>query len=256
MRFFFLLTALSAIFMIYYIYRVNWIQIEFPFEKNLTQSTLKEIPFETNLTKTTFMEIIRTTIDLQDKYAINNHYVINNNLAQYSAYLIVNQNNVTIEAFVHLNRKYVNYEHFGSKENFTCVLKLQNGERNEDFIELEAIESPKFYWIKNKKLIFNLDLKLLNSDYDEKTDRELILKNIVVAIIWKNDYNKFLNSVTVVNNQRIVLPYSLIKYQKPTIIYSDIPRLKTVSSCVHFTYTLIPYLKQFFDMHLSFGFVK
>jgi hypothetical protein len=225
--------------MIYNIYRVNRIQIEFP--------------FETNLTKTTFMEIIKTTIDLQDKYAINNHYVINNNLAQYSAYLIVNQNNVTIEAFVQYNHKYVNYEHFGSKENFTCVLKLQNGEGNEDFIELETVDSPKFFKPKNKKLIFNLDFKLLKSDYDEKTDRDLILKNVVVAIIWKYDYDKLLNSVTVVNNQRIVLPYSLIKYQIPSIIYSQIPRLKTVSSCVHYTYANVPYLKQFIDMHLSFG---
>jgi hypothetical protein len=34
---------------------------------------------------------------------------------------------------------------------------------------------------------------------------------------------------------------------------SEIPRLKTVSSCVHFAYTQVPYLKQFIDLHLSFG---
>jgi hypothetical protein len=239
MRVFFILSIFSVFFIIVFIYYVNRIQIEFPYKKDLTQSNFKEI--------------VNLTVDLPDKYAINNHYVINNNLAQYSAYLIVDQNNVTIEAFVHFNRKFMDYEHFGRKENFTCVLKLKTWEEKEDFIELEAVDSPKFYWNKNKKLIFNLDFKLLKSDYDEITDGDLILKNIVVAIIWKFDYNKFLNSVTVVNNQRIVLPYSLINYQIPSIIYSKIPRLKTVASCVHFTYSLVPYLKQFIDLHLSLG---
>jgi hypothetical protein len=78
----------------------------------------KKVPFQLNSN-----QIISTP---SQKNSINNQYIINNNLAQYSAYLIVDQNSVTIEVFVHLNRKYVNYEHFGSKENFTCVLKLKH----------------------------------------------------------------------------------------------------------------------------------
>ena len=190
---------------------------------------------------------------LNDQYGTNNHYMINNNLAQYSAYVIVYQNNITIEAFVYLNPKYVKY--FGDKENFTCVLKLLSCDdrKNDAIIELEAVDSPKFFWNRSKKLIFNLDLKLLKNDYEEKRDRDLILKNTVVAIIWKHDYNKLLNNVTVVKDTRILLPYSLINFQIPSIIYSEIPRLKSVSSCVHFAYTQVPYLKQFIDLHLSFG---
>jgi hypothetical protein len=142
----------------------------------------------------------------RDKYSKNNQYMINNNLAQYSVYLIVHLTSITIEAFVQFNNLYVNYKHFGSKENFTCVLKLlsDNDRIDDTFIELEPIDSPKFYWIINKKLIFNLDLKLLKTDYDEKRDRDLMLKNIVVAIIWKHDYNKLSNNVTVVKDSIIV----------------------------------------------------
>ena len=190
------------------------------------------------------------TISSRDKFFINNQYMINNNLAQYSAYLIIDHTSITIEAFVQFYNKYVNYEHFGSKENFTCVLKLlsYNDKMDDTFIELEAVDSPKFYWIINKKLIFNLDLKILKSDYEVKRDRDLILKNIGVAIIWKHDYNKLLNDVTVVKDTRIVLPYSLINYQIPSIIYSKIPRLKFVSACVHFVYSQTPFLKKFIAM--------
>ena len=79
------------------------------------------------------------------------------------------------------------------------------------------------------------------------------MKNIVVAIIWKHDYNKLLKNVTVVKDTRIILPYSLINYQVPSIIYSQIPRLKRISACVHFVYAQTPFLKQFIDLHLSFG---
>ena len=81
--------------------------------------------------------------------------MINNNLAQYSFYLIFDQNIITIEAFVHFNRKYWNYENFGAKQNFTCVLKFINERGEVIYIELEAINSPKFYWTPNKKLVFN-----------------------------------------------------------------------------------------------------
>ena len=50
-----------------------------------------------------------------------------------------------------------------------------------------------------------------------------------------------------------ILTLTLTTYQIPSIIYSEIPRLKTVSLCVHFAYTQVPYLKQFIDLHLSFG---
>ena len=122
--------------------------------------------------------------------------------------MIVDQNIITVEAFVHLSRKYVNYEYFGSKENFIFVVKWNNERIDDVLIELEPIDSPKFNWIPNKKLIFNLDLKLLKKDNKEKRDRDLVFKIIFVAVIWNHDYNKLLKNATVVKDSRILLPYS------------------------------------------------
>ena len=194
------------------------------------------------------------------KYTLNRNFMINNNLAQYSSYLIVDQDEnlkrsiYRIESIIQLNYKYINY--FGEKENFTCVLKLLPcAERTEDvYVELDAFDSPKFYWDNNKKLIYNLDLKILQKAFVGCSD-EMILKNMVVAIIWKYDFNKTIemNNLLILKETSVTLPYSLIKYQIPTIIESGIPRLKTVSLCLHYTYAIPPNLENWLNLHLSFG---
>ena len=193
------------------------------------------------------------------KYVLNKEFLINNNLAQYSSYLIVDQDELTkktiyrIEAIVHFNYKYI--KDFGGKENFTFVLKLLgHGNRQEDIvIELEATDSPKLYWNDNKKLIYNFDLDLLKKNSTDEIGT--ILKNIVVAIIWKNDFNKNLdmNSFTILNDASSVLPYNLIKFQIPSIIESIIPRLKTVGFCISYTYSIPVSLRHWTNLHLSFG---
>ena len=190
------------------------------------------------------------------KYALNKEFMINNNLAQYSSYLIVDQDELTkkriyrIEVFVHFNYKFI--KDFGEKENFTCVLKLlSSGKRQQDILmELEAIDSPKFYWKDNKKLIYNLDLdftKKINNSSDS------ILKNIVVAVIWKYDFEKTLDISNVSISNHTVLPYSLIKFQIPSIIISQIPRLKKVGFCIPYTYSIPSNLEYWTNLHLSFG---
>ena len=203
-----------------------------------------------------------TDDDKHEKYHKNREFMINNNLIQYSSYLISdqdsNQNKYTIETFVHFNQKYI--KKFGDEKNFTCILKLlPYGDRKEDiFYEFEADDSPNFYWNENKKIIYNLDLDLLlksQSDYKNDSDMNLFLKNLVVAVIWKYDFDKRLNmnNVSILNNSSNVLPYSLIKYQTPTIIHSNVPRLKTVGFCVHYIYKIHTQMKQWIDLHLSFG---
>ena len=190
---------------------------------------------------------------------MNREFLINNNLAQYSSYLIVDQDELTqkkiyrIEAIVHFNYKYI--KDFGGKENFTCVLKLlAHDTRQEDIvIELEATDSPKFYWNENKKLIYNFDSDLLKKNSTDEIN--LILKSIVVAIIWKYDFSKNLdvNNVSILNDASSVLPYNLIKYQIPSIIESSIPRMKTVGFCLHYIYSIPSNLKHWTELHLSLG---
>ena len=194
----------------------------------------------------------------QLEYTPNKEYLINNNLAQYSSYIIIdkdeNKKNTLyrIEALVQFNYKYI--KNFGSKDNFKCVLKLIkfiNGNMTEEFLEIEASESPKFYWNSNKKFIFQFDpsrFKTYTSHFD--------LKKVVVAVIWKNDYDSTLDQNSFYLESvagRVVLSYSLIKFQKPTIIKSLDQRLASVSFCVHYTYAIPSQIINWIDYHLSFG---
>ena len=183
----------------------------------------------------------------KNNYGENNKFLINNNLAQYSSYIIIdkeyNETRYRIEAFVQFNDNYVKY--FGSKENFSCVIKLRR-----EIIEVAANDSPRFYWENdNKKLIFNL-----NSHKFSTND----LNNILVAVIWKHDFNMSLNIKSFKNRKLkleypVILPYSLIKYQKPTIVNTIEPRLKSISFCVHYVYRIPPQFFNWIDLHLSFG---
>ena len=223
---------------------------------NATNSVLGTNKFITTFSTVGVQKILEKR---ENKYSPNNHYMINNNLAQYSSYLIVDEKNITIEAFVHFNRKQSRYEKFDGKENFSCLLKLlPYGDRqDEEDVELEVFEFPKFYWNHyNRKLIFKLELMKLKKDYDEKRDRDLILKHLVVAVIWNHDFNKSIDmeNIKILDNSSIILPFNLIKYQIPSIIYSKIPRLESIAFCVHFVYSLDALRTQrFIDLHLSFG---
>ena len=72
------------------------------------------------------------------EYSPNYKYMVNNNIAQYSSYIIIGEddlNNLTyrVVTFIHYNFK--NVKDFGKKENFLCLLKSTT---NEKIIEIEA----------------------------------------------------------------------------------------------------------------------
>ena len=189
------------------------------------------------------------------EFTTNKEYVINNNLAQFSSYIIIDGKKdgiYRIETLVQFNFKYI--KEFGPKENFKCVLKLvkyKNGNLSEEVIEIKPTESPKFFWNVNKKLIFYFNpsqFKTYTSHFD--------LKKIVVAIIWIKDYSKSVKKINFDANNvtyPVVLPYSFIKFQNPTIIRSLDKRLPSVSFCVHYTYAIPSQLKNWIDYHISFG---
>ena len=215
--------------------------------------------YETFQIQKTRLNTKTTTSDIDHKmhisttpiqfFAKNKEFIINNNLAQYSSYLIIDQNEVTnekiyrVESLVHF--KTINSEKYKEMKNFICILRSINGEI---LSELEPSESPKFYWNENRKLIYNLDLKFLK-------DSKLTLNTIVIAIIWKPDFNKSLELISVSDEHSltVILPYKFIKYQIPEIINTQIPRLPSVCFCIHYTYAIPSSLLNYIDYNLALG---
>ena len=180
------------------------------------------------------------------QYYQNREYLINNNLAQYSSYIIVDKNEMNkiayrIEALIEL--KYFNQS--DKKEDYKCVVKTKDG----IIFEMEAYDSVNLYW-KNyhRKLYFNLTF-------------ESELNELVVAIILKKDFDKALDISSFLDkldnfdaNQKVALPYSLIKFQIPTIIRALHPRSQSVSLCVPYVYgTVPPALYTWIRFHLTYG---
>ncbi len=174
----------------------------------------------------------------------NNNYIINNNLAQYSVYLIKNSSSddFKIEGFVQFNFKHI--KNYSNIHDFRCLVKIKH---NEELLELIPIDSPIFNNEFSKKLI---------CEFQPTDFQNLNLKNIEIAIIRAADYNKTLDIDffnTSMFTQPVVLPYLLINFQRPTIITHLEPLLPSVGFCTHYTYGIPPQLFNWIDLHLSFG---
>ena len=189
------------------------------------------------------LSIRNVTKNLNDDfiYAKNQEFIINNNVAQYSSYIIIDKdesNNTVnrIEALVKINDYFIKAS---NKDDFICVLKS-----SEILVEINTTEMPKLFREKEvKKLIFNIGTEITRF---LKIDIEENLNRLLLAVIFKNDFNKNLemNDFNVSNDRKnsFILPYSLINFQKPTIIRPIEPRLPSVSYCVHYVYRLPEHL--------------
>jgi hypothetical protein len=196
---------------------------------------------------------VKTPLPLNMEITSHN-YIINNNVAQYSVYTVKIQENYLIEAFIFLNYKHLS-DH-AKLDNYLCLLKCLNHE----IIELKPIESPTVYFGSNRKFIF----KFNKTNFKSYNDTGYFnVDNILIAIIRIDDYNRtiseneFNERLNLTNStikfDRIVLPYSLINYQKPLVIQPIEPRLKTVSSCIPYTYNVPSGIYDWIDLHLTNG---
>jgi hypothetical protein len=162
-------------------------------------------------------------------YPGNNYYVTNNNMALYSSYIIIDdanklQNQYTIEAIA----EYRNYKYdLNLTDNIKCILKYLKDENNVEIIELHPTDfaniTVHLTYVIAIKYYFNFKLDYFKSYKDEL--KSFDLNKIIVAVISKNDFDETINEVSFLANinpenlkKNTVLPYSLIAYQKPTII--------------------------------------
>ena len=199
----------------------------------------------------------------KENYIKNRYYFVNNNIVQYASYIVIdkdeeNQTIFQIEAII--EHSYIFISDFGSKENYKCLIKsFQTNE--EEIIEIDAIDSVEINLHKeNRKLIFPFKLESFKKYSKDPTNFNLYY--LVVAVIWKLDYNKSLDLETfsrkldkLEKNQ--VLPYSIIRFQIPTIIKAQNPRLPAVSLCATYLYGNIPpEIYNWVDYNIAIGINK
>ena len=178
-------------------------------------------------------------VNLRRSYPNNNHYVTNNNIALYSSYIIVKGVNkqeikYTIETIIEHNWK--NIKNFGTKDNFTCLVKYLDNDNNYEVIELQPYDTARINsYNQNRKLYFEFSL----NEFELYAQKPSIfnLDRLVVAVIWKHDFSKSIEELNFMNGLNIsqitlpiVLPYSYITYQKPEIIKTQ-RRLPKVAVC-------------------------
>jgi hypothetical protein len=162
-------------------------------------------------------------------------------MAHYSSYIIVNEtsqlkNIYAIEAIA----EYQNYRNdFNLRENIKCVLKYLIDENNFEIIELYPIDFANITDYGNVmiaiKYSFDFKLEFYQKYRDDPANFDL--EKVMIAIIYKKDFDKKINEANFIAKinpknfeKNIVLPYSLIAYQKPNIIRSQ-HRLPNVAVC-------------------------
>lgn len=181
------------------------------------------------------------TSNAERNFVDNFQYIYNNNIAQYSSYIIIEKT-----SFYHIEALIVRS---GKNEDFVCVLKYHKDQKNE-IVQLNVDKMFRSHHNESKKLSFKLNLNSFKSYLENPPYFEV--DSIVLAVILKSDF--YLKDALKKTNQDI-FPFSFITYQKPIIIKAYQPRLPSVGLCVHKTYQINSFLslKNWIDYHLSFG---
>jgi hypothetical protein len=199
---------------------------------------------------------------LQPKLIQNNLYshtfIVNNNLAQYSSYITKYEHSYLIEIYFFMNVVQGVDGHF-SIENFSCLLKWLNPNGTENIIEAKAISSSPYYFGNNRMVKFEIK----NRDIRRYLHLNFKIENVQVAIIRKDEYdknlsenelNKNLQFVDTPNFTKTVLPFSLIKYQKPILFDGRVNLTKTIAACITYSYgSTLSNSEIWIGFHLKFG---
>ena len=162
--------------------------------------------------------IKKEKIKLNKNYFASNYkFVINNNLAQYSSYIITKGENDKINYKIEvLFLKSFKYNMTVLLKDYKCILKYKIN-KFEETIELNAERIFKFNSNGMNKLSFKLNMELFKAYLEKPKDFDI--NRLICAVILKNDY-KITNQIPKLNYRNkkrshlpLILPYFLIKFQ-------------------------------------------
>jgi hypothetical protein len=200
-------------------------------------------------------------VNLQPKLIQNNlhshTFIVNNNLAQYSSYITKYENGYLIEIYFFMNWGQVVNESL--IETYSCFLQWLNPNGTENIIKVKAISSSPYYFGSNRMVKF----EITNRDIRRYLNLNFKIENVQVAIISRDEYDKNLSEselndrlefVDTSQFTKTVLPFSLIKYQKPILVDGRVNITKSIAACIPFSYgSTLPHVENWIDFHFKFG---
>ena len=157
-------------------------------------------------------------------YFQTNTWIFNNRVYQYSSHLFIeNQIPTQIDSIImmteEVNETVVN-------DSFICILK--------------SVENDvEFYYRITKIFSFRYsNAKRIKCDITNEINLEI--NNIVVAIINKFDFIREEIDFKIIKNHKTLfkLPWNMISFQKPRVIYKPIKKIPKIAHCLHYTYNI------------------
>lgn len=174
-----------------------------------------------------------------EEYNLNRVWTINNNIIQYSSYIIVEEGKQRIEVIMKTTIK--NEKLLVNKTDFKLMVKSMT--KNEIIAEIEVDEAYNIYGY-SKKIVVNLNESI-------KIDN---VEDLALAVVLKREFRKNLKDIVMQTNDSFyVFDYKMIKFQIPSILYSIEPRIKGVASCVQYVYQVPNSISNWIDMQNKFG---
>ena len=158
------------------------------------------------------------------KYYKNHEFMLNNNVIQYSSYLIIGDIKIIkIQSIIH-----VNYNSIKRKEDyFVCIVKSI---KNNNTQELNATLVIHLAEPESKQVTCFL-----------KIEKTIDLNELFVAIVRKDAYND--NSVQ----------FKLINFQKPKVVNVLKKKIPKVGLCVQFVYKTPNFIHNWLRMQKDVG---
>jgi len=162
--------------------------------------------------------------------------MINNNVMQYSSYILLNDGNtesISIKGLLTVNLDNFSEDEFLTSDFYCSIISTKTGK----YLEIPANNIIQLIHRKPKIVECYFDrLDLIGVD------------DIAVAIIRYDDFDNSRYS-SIFNNKRWILPYFMVNYQIPSIKIVPSKKIKNVAICVQFTYNLSPFIDDWVKIH-------
>ena len=149
----------------------------------------------------------KSNVKGESKIYENYKFILNNNVLQYSSYIVVDQNKneiLSVESLIQVNFHRINTNEIST---YSCIVKFDAT----NVIHLNYANERNLGLTENRKITCSFKTAINKENLDK----------FLVAIIRDGDFGDL-------HEETSKLPYFMLKFQKPSIVYVFNPRLPAI----------------------------